>query len=178
MTVKVANPTRQGRVTAQERSDARANIRTQRILAALDGSECTGLVMKYLIDLQRSRGTIEVVLLNVQPKPQEWRTRGYGWFHRQEIEDRLVNDLGARIVRSAGRQLDGAGIPHKDRIEIGETVDKIVQCAREEECGLIVLAEPEPGALRRWLLSAFKLSAGSVASVIVHLAPVPVLVAK
>lgn len=177
MTVKVANPTRDTPISGQEvTSDAQ--VRLQRILAPVDGSASTGLVTKYLIDLQRSYGIIEVVLLNVQPKPQEWRTRGYGWFHREEIEDRLINDLGQRIVRSAGRQLDGAGIPHKERVEIGEPVETIVRYARQENCDLIVLAESAPGAIRRWLLRTAGISMGSAASILVHLAPIPVLVAK
>ena len=179
MTVKVADPIRDARISEQEEKvTVGARVRLQRILVPLDGSESTGLVMNYLVGLQRSYGTIEVVLLNVQPKPQEWRTRGYGWFHREEIEDRLINDLGRRIVRSAFRQLDGAGIPHKERVEIGEPVETILQCAQQENCDLIILAERAPGAIRRWLLQTAGISMGSAASILVHLAPIPVLVAK
>jgi nucleotide-binding universal stress UspA family protein len=179
MSLKTSHPFHGAKpVAANEKAEDRKELGGPRILAVLDGSESTGLVMKYLIGLQRSQGTMEVVLLNVQPKPLEWRLHGYGWFQREAILDRLINDLGGRIVRSAGRQLDGAGVPHKDRVEIGEPVETIIRCATEEGCGLIVLTEPPPGLFQRWLLAKAGLSIGSTASVLVHLAPVPVLTVK
>jgi nucleotide-binding universal stress UspA family protein len=149
---------------------------TLRILAGVDGSESSGRVMKCLIGLYVGRGPIEVVLLNVQPKPQDWRMRGYGWFQREAIHDRLINDLGKRVIASAARHLDSAGVTHKDRIELGEPGETILRCAREEDCDLIVLAEPRPGVVRTWLMRTVRLSLGSVASVVIHLARVPVVV--
>lgn len=148
-----------------------------RVLAAVDGSEGSGRVLKFLLDLQRRLGTIEVVVLNIQPKPQEWRLRGYGWFQREAILDRLINDLGKRAVASAARQLDGAGIAHKDRIELGEPHEIIVRCARDEACDLIVLAEPRRGVLRMWLINNAGLSTVSLASVVAQLARLPTVIA-
>jgi nucleotide-binding universal stress UspA family protein len=119
---------------------------------------------------------MQLVLLNVQPKPQDWRLRGYGWFQREAIHDRLINDLGRRIVANAARRLDSAGIPHKDRIELGEPGETILRCASEEGCDLIVLAEPRPGAVRAWLARRLRLSAGSLADFVINLARVPVVV--
>ena len=48
------------------------------------------------------------------------------------IDDRLINDLGKRVVTSAARHLDAAGIAHKDRIELGDPAETIVRCADEE----------------------------------------------
>jgi nucleotide-binding universal stress UspA family protein len=152
--------------------------RTSRILAIVDGSEGTGRVIKYLLGLRALGAPFDVVLLNIQPEPEDWRLRGYGWFKREAIRERIVSDLGRPAVASAGRQLDGAGIAHKDRIELGEAADTIVRCAREEECDFIVLAEPTPGAVRRWLMRSAGMSIGSIASVVIAFAHVPVVVAK
>ena len=79
-----------------------------RVLAVVDGSESTGRVTKYLLDLHARDGAFEVVLLNVQPMPEVGRLRGYGSFRRADINDRLINDLGrgwwrVRHVTSMGR---------------------------------------------------------------------------
>jgi len=148
---------------------------TLRILAVVDGSECTGRVMKCLIGLYVGRGPFEVVLLNVQPKPQDWRLRGYGWFHREAIHDRLINDLGKRVIASAARHLDSVGVAHKDLIELGEIGETILRYAHEEDCDLIVLAEPRPGVVRTWLMRTLRLSIGSIASFVIHLARVPIV---
>jgi nucleotide-binding universal stress UspA family protein len=150
---------------------------TLRILAVVDGSECAGRVVKCVIDLYVGRQPIEVVLVNIQPMPQEWRLRGYGWFARDAIRDRLVNDLGRRVIASAARHLDAAGVSHKGRVEIGERGETIARCAREERCGLIVLAEPRRGALRRWLARTAHLSVGSVIAELIDRLRVPVVVA-
>ena len=160
------------------RRAVKAKPRTQKILAAVDGSERTGRVLEYLIGLSESGIQFEVIVLNVQPKPEDGRLRGYISFKQDEIRDRLVNDLGKPIVSSVGRTLDQGGIAHKDRIELGEPAETILRCANEERCNLIVVSEPRPGAIRRWLTRTTGLSFGSVASNVVQLAEMPVIVVK
>ena len=149
-----------------------------RVLAVVDGSERTGRVLKYLLELADVQAGLEVTLLNIQPQPQGWRMRGYGWFQREEIHDRLINDLGRKIVGTASRRLQGANIKHKHRIELGDQIDTIIRCSREERTDLLVVPEAEPGIVWRWLLRRAHLPIGSAASVIVHLIQVPVLVVK
>ena len=96
---------------------------------------------------------------------------------RREIEDRLINDLGQRAVASAARHLDAAGIAHKDRVEFGEPQIRSSDVRTRKSCDLIVLAETRPTAMRGWLMRALRLSIGSTASFVVHLARVPVVVA-
>lgn len=152
--------------------------RALRILAVVDDSESTGHVIEYLLDLYRLQTRFEVVLLNIRPEPEDWRLRGYGWFKREEIRERLINDLGRPAVMNAARHLDHAGIVHKDRIELGGAADTILRCAHEEKCDLVVMAEANPGVIRRWLLRSARISVGSVASIVMGLASVPVIVAK
>jgi len=149
-----------------------------RVLAVVDGSENSGRVAKYLLDLHARDGAIAVVLLNIQPKPEVGRLRGYGSFRRAEIDDRLINELGRRVITSAGRHLDAASIVHKDRIELGDPVETILRCADEENCDLIVLADPKPGMVRQWLMRTSGVVTHSVASVVIHFANAPVLVAR
>ena len=86
------------------RRAAETKPRAQKILAAVDGSERTGRILEYLIGLAESGIPIEVVVLNIQPEPEDWRLRGYGSFKQGEIHDRLVNELGKPIVSSVGPQ--------------------------------------------------------------------------
>jgi nucleotide-binding universal stress UspA family protein len=149
-----------------------------KILALVDGSERTGRVLQYLLGLAKTCAPIEVVVLNVQPRPDEWRMRGYGWFKREEIRDRLTNDIGKRIVTVDKRTLDGAGIQSQTRIEIGEQVETITRCADEERADLVIVPERAPGFLRRWLLNTAHLPIGSAASVVLQLVSVPVVAIK
>jgi nucleotide-binding universal stress UspA family protein len=175
----VSDPIQHVRTAARGGLNRRAvETHPLRILATVDGSECSGRVIQYLLGLHALHTPFEVVLLNIQSEPEDWRLRGYGWFKRETIRERLVSDLGRPAVASAGRQLDGAGIAHKDRIELGEAADTIIRCAREEQCDVIVLAEHAPGAVRRWLMRSAGVSIGSVASIVIGLADVPVVVAK
>ena len=179
MTAVQSEPIREEHVAARPAERAvETKLPTRKILAVVDGSERTGRVLEYLIGLIESGVPIEVVVLNVQPKPEDWRLRGYGSFKQDEVHDRLMNDLGKPIVTSVGRRLDQGGISHKNLIELGDPTDTILRCAREERCDLIVLSEDRPGAFRKWLTTALGLSFGSVASKVVQLAEIPVVVVK
>ena len=102
------------------RSEREQRLQTEpgalKVLAVIDGSERTGRVLDYLKGPALHRTALEVVLLNMQPEPEEGRLRGYGSFKKQVIRDRLINDLGRRVVSSASRRLDQVGIVHKERI--------------------------------------------------------------
>jgi nucleotide-binding universal stress UspA family protein len=89
-----------------------------------------------------------------------------------------VNDLARPVVASVGRRLDQADIAHKDRIELGDPAETILRCADEEQCDLIVVAEPRLGALRRWFTRTTGLSFGSIASTVAQIAEKPVIVVK
>jgi nucleotide-binding universal stress UspA family protein len=64
---------------------------------------------------------------------------------------------------------------HHDRVELGEPAEAVARCARAENCDLVVVAEPPPGPIRRWLLRAAGLSFGSAASVALHSIQAPVM---
>ena len=153
-----------------ERTQAGGTARRLRILAAIERSEAAGLVTKCLLELHAGGQAIEVLLLNVQPIPVEWLTGG-------QMRDRLI-DLGRRAVSSVARHLDAADIPHRTRVELADPTETIVRYADEENSDLIVLAEAKPSVVRSWLMRSTGMSIGSAASVVIHFARVPVIVAK
>jgi nucleotide-binding universal stress UspA family protein len=164
-------PAQQGRAES-------AMSRKRKVLAVVDGSARTVDVLEFLVAQAEGSAPNEVVVLNVQPLPEDWRLRGYGSFMRGEIRDRLINDRGRPIVTSAAVHLERAGIAHKERVEIGESAETIERCAREESCEQIVMAEPRSGALRRWLARRAGITIGSVVSQLLELAERPVVVVR
>src|SRR5215203_2970419 len=64
---------------------APATARNRKILAVVDGSARTADVLEFLIAQSGGGPPQEVVLLNVQPLPEDWRLRGYGSFKQEEI---------------------------------------------------------------------------------------------
>jgi nucleotide-binding universal stress UspA family protein len=177
MTV-VTKPIGESTARREDKNLDKREIRKLRILAAIGGSERTDTIIKCLRALHEAHTPFEVVLLNVQPKPGDWRLRGYSWFKSDAIHDRLIEDLGRPIVTNAGRQFDRIGIIHRPRIELGEVAETIVKCAREEKCDLIVLADPAPGVIRRWLMQTIGLSICSVTHLVSGFSEVPVVIAK
>jgi nucleotide-binding universal stress UspA family protein len=157
---------------------ASSKRRVRKILAAVDGSERTNRIVDYLLALAENDEPVEIIVLNTQPEPDVWRLRGYGSFKRQEIYDRLVNDLGNPVVASVGRKLDQVGIAHKDRVEVGDVVETIIRCAGEQDCDVIVISEPRAGLVRQWLARTAGLVFGSIAGRLVQLTETPVLVMK
>jgi nucleotide-binding universal stress UspA family protein len=150
--------------------------RSLKVLAAVDGSERTGRVLEFL--LRMSALPITVVVLNVQPAPEDWRLRGYVSFKADEVWDRLVHDLGEPIVRGVGRRLADAGIAHREIVTLGSFTESVLTCQREESCDLIVVGMAEAGPLRRWLLLNLGISFASSASKVAQTAEVPVVVVK
>jgi nucleotide-binding universal stress UspA family protein len=153
--------------------------RPRRLLAVVDGSERTNRVVDYLASIGQRGEAIEVVILNVQEKPADGRLRGYQSFKRNEIEDRLINDLGGPIVTSVSRRLEQAGIRNVGKVRIGEPVQEILGCAAEDRCDAVVVGDPRATIFQRWLVDMTGLSAGwSIAARVVLLAEVPVVVVK
>jgi nucleotide-binding universal stress UspA family protein len=101
---------------------------------------------------------VRIHLLNVQRPLPRHVSRFFGGgdlhdFHR---------DAGMRVMETAIRALDEAGVPHQDHVLVGSPAETIVQFAGEHHCGEVVLAG-EPGGL----LSIFGL--GSIGSQVRHL---------
>jgi nucleotide-binding universal stress UspA family protein len=145
-----------------------------RVLAAVDGSEQTSCVADYIVDRFGGSIATQVVVLNAQPKPQQWQTRGIA---EDAIRDRL-QELGHKAIVLITERLEEAQISTKLRLELGDPADTIIRCAREEGCDLIVMGARRLGRVRSALLRKTGLTCGSVAAQVVKLADIPVVVVK
>jgi nucleotide-binding universal stress UspA family protein len=121
----------------------------------VDGTERTNRVIDYIVTLAQGRDAIEVIVLNVQSKREEARLRGYQSFKKDEVDDRLINELAAPIVSSAGRWLDKARIQHRSKVLIGEPVQMILRCAAEEDCDSIIIGKDSAAGMRGWISAMF-----------------------
>jgi nucleotide-binding universal stress UspA family protein len=161
----------------QPNRSAVATPRRRKVLAVIDGSARSADVLDYLVETNE-HSKQEVVLLNVQPQPEDWRLRGYGSFKRDEIRDRLINDRGLPVVTSAASRLERAGIAHKERVEIGDPAETIERCAREEGCDEIVVAEQRSGSLRSWLAKQAGIAIGSLLCQLLEVTDRPLIVVR
>jgi nucleotide-binding universal stress UspA family protein len=157
-----------------DRRDGHA--RPLKVLAAVDGSERTGRILEFLLSIAAL--PITVVVLNVQPAPEDWRLRGYLSFKADEVLDRLVRDLGEPIVKGVGRRLADVRIAHSEIVKLGAFTESVLGCQREEGCDLIVVSAPRASPLQLFFLRALGVSIRSAASELVQLADVPVVVVK
>jgi nucleotide-binding universal stress UspA family protein len=145
-----------------------------RVLAAVDGSEQAGSVAEYILDRFGGSVSTHVVVLNTQPKPLEWRTRGIA---QEAIRDRL-QELGQKATAPVAERLEQGQISAKLRIELGDPADTIVRCAKEEGCDLIVMSARPLGRAGSALVRNTGVTWGSVAAQVVKLADIPVVVVK
>jgi nucleotide-binding universal stress UspA family protein len=145
-----------------------------RVLAAVDGTEAADCVADYILNAARDTVVMEVVVINAQPKPQPWRTRGIA---RQAISDRL-HELGRKATAQLTERLEQAQIATRLRLELGDPADTIVRCAKEEGCDMIVMGARRPGRVGSALLKGTGMTFRSVAAQVVKLADIPVVVVK
>jgi nucleotide-binding universal stress UspA family protein len=145
-----------------------------RILAAVDGSEPAGSLADFIVDRFRGSIAICVVVLNAQPRPLAWQTRGIA---REAIHDRL-RELGHKAVAPVAERLEQERIAVKPRIELGDPADTIIRCAKEEGCDLIVMGSGPVGAVAGSLIRHTGATWGSVAAQVVKLSEIPVVVVK
>lgn len=148
-----------------------------RALVVIDGSARMGRVVDYAMTLAQSRRPVELVLLGIVSEPYNRRLRGCGTLKHNEVHARLMDDVGRRAVGAAARRVDQAGLAHRDRIEVGDPVETIVNVASEEGCDLIVVADAPAAAIARWL-PAIGLALATVATQLIQAISVPVVVVK
>ena len=140
-----------------------------KILIAIDGSAASKKSATSLIDhVSRFKERPELHLLHVHPPvPVGLATRHVGHdvlanYYREESEAQLV---AARAL------FDAAELPYTLHIHVGEAAETIVKLAGDLDCDLIFMGNHGRGALPNAIL-------GSVATKVLHLARVPVLLAK
>lgn len=137
------------------------------ILAALDFSSAMNSVVRATEELAKRTGA-RVVLLHVEaPEPD---------FVGYEPGPQTVRDARARDIQSDDKQLHEVqkklasdGIEAEVRLIQGPTVDKIVEEAKRENAGYIVMGSHGHGAL-------YELVMGSVTDGVLRHSPCPVVI--
>jgi nucleotide-binding universal stress UspA family protein len=139
------------------RSAGRGVADRLRFLVVVDGRECTNRVVDFVAAVGEGRNGTEAVVLNVQDVRANPRLRGYESFKREEVEDRLINEIGGPIVNSVSTWLQKVGVLSVPTVKIGDPVSIIVDCAAENACDAIVIGEPRPQGLRGWIEAVTRL---------------------
>ena len=166
-------------LTSARHEASRRAARSLRFLAVVDGSECTNRIVDFILAVAPRKDATEVVILNVQDRHFDARLRGYQSFKKEEIEDRLVNELGLPIVNSVNSRLQKAGVVSFAKVRIGDPVPTILRCVAEDNCDVIVIGKSRPRGLRRWIRAVTGLRlASSLAFRLISAAPTPVVVVK
>lgn len=140
-----------------------------KVLLAIDGSEVSQRALRSLLaHVQWFRDRPEVHLLHVHlPVPVGLAVQHVS----QEALDRYYREEGEAVLAPALAELAAAGIAAAAHIHVGQPAEIIVRLAGELGCELICLGTHGRGALAGAAL-------GSVATKVLHLAKVPVLLAK
>ena len=141
-----------------------------KFLVPVDGSESSDRAVSFLIKkLGWFKDGVEIHLLNVQQLiPYGDRVTSVvghdriAQFHQEE---------GMAALKGAMKLLDAAKVKYHYHIGVGHEAEVVCQYAKEKRCDQIVMGTRGLGTVSRTLL-------GSVASKVIHLAPVPVLLVK
>lgn len=139
------------------------------ILLALDGSDVSLRALASLVDHVRwFREKPAIHLLHVHlPVPVGLAVQHVS----KEALDRYYREEGEAVLADARARLAQADLPVTEHVHVGQPAEVIVRLADELGCELICLGTHGRGAVAGALL-------GSVAAKVLHLAKVPVLVAK
>ena len=141
-----------------------------KFLVPVDGSEPSSRAVDHLIKkLEWFRDAVEIHLLNVQHLiPYGSRVSSavghdkIAQYHQEE---------GMAALKTAMQKLDAAKVKYHFHIGVGEEADIICKYAKEKGCDQIFMGTRGLGSVSGLLL-------GSVATKVIHLSPVPVLLAK
>ena len=139
----------------------------RKVLLPVDGSDSAFQAALYLVEFVRQHGPIEVHVVNVQPKPVEWQTRG---MEKDAINDHLAvaADLTMKPILQV---LKEEKIPYQTQVKLGDPAEILAALAEELGCDHIVMGTRGLGGISGIVL-------GSVTRKVLHVAKVPVLCIK
>ena len=138
------------------------------ILLTVDGSTGSENAARYLIGFVRDVGVMEIHLLNVQARVEDWEVKR---FLREDELSAMAQEYSQAALASTRTILDAAGIAYTTHIEHGEVATTIARMIKALDCDQVVMGSHGRGALEGLLL-------GSVATKVLHLVNVPVTLVK
>lgn len=139
------------------------------VLLPFDGSDSAMRAVDYLIDLSSTLPDVTVHVVNVQSEPKL-----FGNYVSPSMLEQLhagALDYAAEMTAKAADRLRAANVQVHTHEVIGEVVSELVNAARKYGCTVIVMGT-------RGMSSLSNLVLGSVATQVVHEAPMPVLLVK
>lgn len=139
----------------------------RKVLLPVDGSDSAFQAALYVIDFVQKHGPIEVHVVNVQPKPQEWQTHG---MEKEAISDHLAVDAHLAL-KPILHVLNKKNITCQTYIKLGDPAETLAALADELGCDHIIMGTRGLGAISGIVL-------GSVTRKVLHLANVPVTCVK
>ena len=136
-----------------------------KILVPIDGSKNSIRALAYTALRARRGENIQVLALFVQPTalPSLYVTRSMIKEWQKAERDRVFS---SPKVKTLTKHL-GAHIC----VEVGDVAESILKAARKERCAEIVMGSRGLGRLKQLVL-------GSVATKVIHTAPIPVTIVK
>jgi len=133
-----------------------------------DGSDASLRAVTHVIhDVGTRTAAPHVFLLHVHAPLSSDITR---FINGKTVED-FHREAGDAALAKAKQMLSEAGVTYSAHILVGEAAPAIVEFAKSKDCSLIVIGAHGFGAVKGLLM-------GSVATKVIHLSPLPVLVAK
>lgn len=140
----------------------------RKVLVPVDGSGDSLQGVREAIRLRNSSGSVEIHLLNVQPRVFAEETMV--GLPAEQI-DSYYYERGGRALAPAEALLKEAGLPFVSHRVVGPVVQSILDKQRELDCDSILMSTQGHGRIAGALL-------GSVSAKVLHLAPVPVTLVK
>lgn len=140
------------------------------LLVPFDGSESAGRALDHAIALARATAA-RVHAIHVYEEPAAYALGEVAvYFPRDELTSYL-REASEALRDAAAARLRAAGVPCVAESRVGPVAESIVEYARAQHCDAIVMGTHGRSALAGLLM-------GSVATRVVHLAPVPVTLVK
>jgi nucleotide-binding universal stress UspA family protein len=139
-----------------------------KILLPVDGSEGSARAARHVADLAASVKDLEVHLVNVQSRGDDWMVRR---MIKPEELVKMEREWGEAAIAPARAILKTAGVACVDHMEQGEIGPTIARLAQDLGCTQIVIGTRGHSALGDLLM-------GSVAVKVLHLSKVPVTLVK
>jgi|OpeIllAssembly_1097287.scaffolds.fasta_scaffold483048_2 nucleotide-binding universal stress UspA family protein len=139
-----------------------ADAESSLILLPIDGSGSSLRAAGHCAKLAKAF-RCRVLVLNVQPKIEDWQTHGLG---HQAALDHLTS-LARQACEPAEKALSEAGVVHETAVEFGEPADVIARIVTERACSSLVMGTRGQGELRSVLV-------GSVGMKVIHLVRIPI----
>jgi nucleotide-binding universal stress UspA family protein len=141
-----------------------------RILLAVDGSKHSLRAVDRVIEhagWYRDNPQVELVTVHL-PVP---KVSGIGGGVNKAQVQRYYQEEGEAWLAPAKKKLDAAKVPYRGYILVGPVAETLVKHATAGSCDLIYVGT-------RGMTAAANMLLGSTATKVLHLSPIPVLLAK